>query len=296
MSSKKAMAKHACASSPRRKSCHSPDIRRQCSVKPKNASVAARDFWFLARRDDAVWQAPHKEEQRSLQRGSARGHPSQENHQGPKRPADTRRFRLDGALGTAWVLGRDRSVYTLNLAAGRVPVSFDASGVAWMQPPPVTLGDALPIKLAAALFGLAEEDIDQSLPCRYAEVGPRFVLVGVETIDDLRRARVDATIHAGIAKDAFLGVFAFAQQGYSRDAHFAVRMFFNANGWREDPATGSANAAFAAYLRERGVTGAFVVEQGFEIARPSRVYLNVGDMIRVGGKVRPVLTGDLLID
>ena len=113
--------------------------------------VAARDFWFLARRDDAVWQAPHKEEQRSLQPGSARGYPSHENklqpgsarghpsheyHQGPKsapRPApsaspvvrprsstmeqaspvvgaprtrlfhgsaaDTRRFRLDGALG-----------------------------------------------------------------------------------------------------------------------------------------------------------------------------------------------------
>ena len=31
-----------------------------------------------------MWQAPHKEEQRS---------------QGPKRPADTRRFRFDGALG-----------------------------------------------------------------------------------------------------------------------------------------------------------------------------------------------------
>ena len=63
-----------------------------------------------------MWQAPHKKEQRSLQPGSARGHPShennlqpgsargypsQENHQGPKRPADTRRFRLDGALD-AW--------------------------------------------------------------------------------------------------------------------------------------------------------------------------------------------------
>ena len=226
MSSKKAMAKHACASSPRRKSCHSPDIR----------------------------------------------------------------------LGTAWVLGRDRSVYTLDLAAGRVRVSFDASGIAWMQPPPATLGDRLPLGLAAALIGLAEEDIDQSIPGRYAEIGPRFVLIGVETIDALRRARVDATIHAGIAKDAFLGVFVFTQQGYSRDAHFAARMFFNANGWREDPATGSANAAFAAYLRQRGIIGEFVVEQGFEIARPSRVYLNIGDSIRVGGKVRPVMTGTLRID
>ena len=211
-------------------------------------------------------------------------------------PAQELPFAGHPTLGTAWVLGRDRSVYTLDLAAGRVCVSFDASGIAWMQPPPVTLGDALPIELAAALLGLAEEDIDQSIPGRFAEIGPRFVLICVETLDALRHARVDATIHAGIAKDAFLGVFVFAQGGYSRDADFAVRMFFNANGWREDPATGSANTAFAAYLRQRGVSGEFTVEQGFEIARPSRVYLNIGDIIRVGGKVRPVLTGTLRID
>ena len=51
-----------------------------------------------------MWQAPHKEEQRSLQPGSARGYPSQQNYQGPKRPADTRRFGLDGALGAEKVL------------------------------------------------------------------------------------------------------------------------------------------------------------------------------------------------
>ena len=74
----------------------------------------------------------------------------------------------------------------------------------------------------------------------------------------------------------------FTQPGYSGDADFAARMFFNANGWREDAATGSANTAFAAHLRERGITGAFVVEQGFEIARPSRLYLDIGDVIHGG--------------
>ena len=28
-------------------------------------SLDARDFWLLARRDNAVWQVPHKAEQRS---------------------------------------------------------------------------------------------------------------------------------------------------------------------------------------------------------------------------------------
>ena len=71
-------------------------------------------------------------------------------------------------------------------------------------------------------------------------------------------------------------------------------MFFDANGWREDPATGSANTAFAAYLRALQYDGAFVVEQGYEINRPSRLYLDIGAHIRVGGKVRPVMSGRLL--
>ena len=210
-------------------------------------------------------------------------------------PAQELPFAGHPTLGTAWVLGRGRSGYALDLAAGRVSVTFDASGIAWLQPPPVTLGDTLPLDLAAALLDLAEGDIDQSHPCRYAEVGPRFVLIGVKTIDALRHSMVDAATHEAIAESDFLGVFVFTEPGYSGDADFAARMFFNANGWREDPATGSANAAFAAHLRDRGITGAFVVEQGFEIARPSRIYLDIGDVIQVGGKVRSVMTGDLCI-
>ena len=210
-------------------------------------------------------------------------------------PAQELPFAGHPTLGTAWVLGRERSVYTLDLPAGRVPVTFDTNGIAWLRPPPVTLGDTLPLDLAAALLDLAEADIDQSEPCRFAEVGPRFVLIGVDTLNALRRSTVDAMIHAGLAGNDFLGVFVFTQPGYSRDTHFAARMFFNANGWREDAATGSANAALAAHLLERGVTGGFTVEQGFEMARPSRVYLDVADTIRVGGKVQPVLNGELQI-
>ncbi len=210
-------------------------------------------------------------------------------------PAEELPFAGHPTLGTAWLLGRERGVYTLDLAVGSVPVSFDSVGIAWMQPPGATLGDALPMNLAAELLGLTEAEVDPSNPCRYAEVGLRFLLIGVRTLDALRRSRVDAQVHTAIAGDRFLGIFAFAQPGYSRDADFAARMFFDANGWREDPATGSANAALAAYLYARGVTGAFKVEQGFEMARPSRVYLDVADTIRVGGKVQPVLSGDLEI-
>ena len=210
-------------------------------------------------------------------------------------PAEELPFAGHPTLGTAWLLGRERGVYTLDLAVGSVPVSFDSVGIAWMQPPGATLGDALPMNLAAELLGLTEAEVDPSNPCRYAEVGLRFLLIGVRTLDACgARAWTPRSIRLLRAT----GSWAYSHlpsRGYSRDADFAARMFFDANGWREDPATGSANAALAAYLYARGVTGAFKVEQGFEMARPSRVYLDVADTIRVGGKVQPVLSGDLEI-
>ena len=195
-------------------------------------------------------------------------------------------------LGTAWLLGRDRGLYTLDLAAGRVEVTFDADGVAWMQPPPVSLGERLPVQSAATLIGLSEADLESTYPCRFATVGPWFVLIGVRTLDALRRARIEPDVYEEISAGDFLYVFIFTAEAYSADADFAARMFMVKES-REDPATGSANAAFAAYLRSLGVTGALVVEQGFEIDRPSRLYLEIGDTIRVGGRVRPVLTGTL---
>ena len=90
-------------------------------------------------------------------------------------------------------------------------------------------------------------------------------------------------------------VFVFTQESYSDDADFAARMFFESRGYREDPATGSANSAFAAYLRDlRGSGHDYVVDQGVEIHRPSRLYLKVADKIEVGGKTQAVLVGELL--
>ena len=70
-------------------------------------------------------------------------------------------------LGTAWVLGRDRDSYTLDLPVGRVPVTFDAGGIAWMQPPLVEPGETLSSQSAAALLGLPHGDIDTGYPCPF---------------------------------------------------------------------------------------------------------------------------------
>ncbi len=196
-------------------------------------------------------------------------------------------------LGTAWVLGRDRGSYTLDLAAGRVPVTFEG-GVVWMEPPPVAMGDAPDRSRVAALLGLAVSDMDDRYPCRFATAGPWFLLAGVRSLDRLRRIVIDLDVYGEVAAGDWLSLFVFAEEPYSDDAHFAARMLtFFRGTLLEDPATGSANAAFAAYLRLLGRSGRVVVEQGFEIDRPSRLYLEIAERIRVGGKVHPVLTGRL---
>ena len=193
-------------------------------------------------------------------------------------------------LGTAWVLGRNRDSYTLHLKAGSVHVTFQPDGTAWMQPPPVKPGENLGVQSAAALLGLSPHDIDARFPCCFLTIGPTFALIGVKGLDVLRRARIRFDVYERLAGKDEPDVFVFTEGAYNDDAHFAARMFHE-RGWREDPATGSANTAFASHIRSLGTHGRFIVEQGFEIGRPSRLYLDVGEPIRIGGKVRSVLTG-----
>ena len=198
-------------------------------------------------------------------------------------------------LGTAWVLGRHHREFGLNLEGGRVRVTFAEDGIVWMQPPAVALGEVLPSGTSAMLVQLDEQELAPGYPSRSAAVGPHFALVGLRSLDALRRVRPpDTGVRSPLDGKQPLLVFAFTDQAHTPEGDFAARMFFHANGWREDPATGSANTAFAAYLRALGRGGTFVVEQGYEISRPSRLYLDVGADIFVGGKVHPVMSGKLL--
>jgi trans-2,3-dihydro-3-hydroxyanthranilate isomerase len=80
-------------------------------------------------------------------------------------------------------------------------------------------------------------------------------------------------------------------------------MFTDDLGIPEDPATGSAAGCLAGYLVEHRYFGAdpleVRVEQGYEIGRPSLLYLRAereedGIGVSVGGKVQLVARGELV--
>jgi trans-2,3-dihydro-3-hydroxyanthranilate isomerase len=197
-------------------------------------------------------------------------------------------------LGTAWVLTGGTGSITLNLAAGPVPVTF-ADEKGWLTAPGVEFGGAVTAEVASRLLSISADDLDADYPFRYAEIGPRFLIIAVRSLEALKRVKINEALFAELNTDGgVFSVFAFTADAYSPEADFAARMFFAVDGIREDPATGSANAAFAAYLRDLGCeSGERVVDQGMEINRPSRLYLRIGDDIEIGGGVHAVLEGEL---
>jgi len=87
--------------------------------------------------------------------------------------------------------------------------------------------------------------------------------------------------------------------------HFHARMFAPDLGIGEDPATGSAVAAFAGAIAEfEGLedrTHRFVIEQGYEMGRPSQIRLEMdvvgGALVetRIGGSAVVISEGKLRV-
>lgn len=211
-------------------------------------------------------------------------------------------------LGTAWVLrslaGGDAASVELALGVGNVPVSFRGAGereCAWMRPPSPQVGDAPPREAAARVLGLAEDDLDGALPVETVGVGISFWLVPLSGLAALRRCDVDVrTFRGEVAPSGAIGVLAFCREGHAPGQDLAARMFFDAGGIREDPATGSAASCLAAWLSRHEVMGGKDVDarlgQGWEMGRPSLLHLRATDpaTVEVGGGVIAVARGRLL--
>jgi len=96
----------------------------------------------------------------------------------------------------------------------------------------------------------------------------------------------------------------FTRECVHDDATVHARMFAPTMGIAEDPATGSAAGALGAYLVSRNLvkaepTARILVEQGYEMGRPSSIHVEVDadehgpTEVRVGGQAVEVADGKL---
>lgn len=152
----------------------------------------------------------------------------------------------------------------------------------------------------AAMLGLAPSQVLEA--AEFWSCGLSFLVVPLASVEALQRCRLDLTVWAGIlAGYESKHVYPVAQAG----AVWRVRMFAPDAGVSEDPATGSAAAAFAgwlaAYAPQAQRRSTYTLLQGEEIGRPSRIDVHIdrdGDRIttvRVAGASVMVSRGTLLV-
>lgn len=207
-------------------------------------------------------------------------------------PSEELPFAGHPVLGTAAVirdaLGHGDAPLVLATGAGDVPVERDPQAVEWLAAPAATLRPAVAEGLVDALdpsFGAGP------LPLATGENGPVFALVTADGPAALAAPiRDPVAVLAALRAEGCTGVLLAAP---ARGTRWHVRVFFDVDGLREDPATGSAAAQFGEQLRATGTTGAFELRQGEVLGRPARIRLEVpaSGPVRVGGRVRPVYAG-----
>jgi trans-2,3-dihydro-3-hydroxyanthranilate isomerase len=243
----------------------------------------------------------------------------------PDDPANTAKVRIFNRtyempfaghpnVGTGYVLASEGKgagdVMRFEELAGIVEVRIERDaagsvvGATIAAPQALSLGPELPVADIAACIGLAVQDIvvRAHLP-RVASVGVTFALVEVDP---------SALARASPSLDAFnrllerspelegrLSIHLYAHDG---EARLRARMFAPPSGTIEDPATGSANAALAAFLLSLGAAPTLTLDvvQGVEMGRPSLLRLTArravdGIRASVGGRCVPVFRGEAVV-
>ena len=203
----------------------------------------------------------------------------------------------------------ERNEFALELEVGLVPIKVTRRDGA---PPflqltaarvPETRGSAPSRADLARALSLDEKDVTgdaQAWSC-----GAPYLFVPVRDRASLARAMPNSAEWSKTFVGAWvIDVYVFCSDLELFGSQLRARMFAPELGVTEDPATGSAAAAFAGYLaaREPTRTGTrkWVVEQGFEMGRPSILHVEADTSegkvtaVRVGGTAVKMSEGTLL--
>lgn len=179
---------------------------------------------------------------------------------------------------------------------------FDCPKMA--TPHGISLGDKSEV---AAALNLNASDIgfENHRPTAF-EAGVPYAFVPVRNMAALQRAKPDLrNWTAAFGNGDHNSAYVYCRETQMHDAGFHARMFAPTMGIVEDPATGSAVAAFAGVVHTHDDlpdgTHFIRIEQGFEMNRPSLIDLEIDiqkgalKATRIGGQAILVARGELFI-
>ena len=216
-------------------------------------------------------------------------------------------------LGTAFILQQvvirePIETVRLNLKVGQIPVTIGYQNsvpeVLWMKQNSPVFGETVSAATVAPVLNLELSDLDLSFPIQAVSTGVPFLIVPLRTLDALQRIKVNKeAVFALVESLEAKQILVFCPETRSPANHLSVRVFCDALGIPEDPATGSANGCLAGYLAQHSCFGEptidLRVEQGYEMGRPSLLLLKASVeadsiAVSVGGKVILVAKGEFV--
>ncbi|EMG54174.1 PhzF family phenazine biosynthesis protein [Ochrobactrum sp. CDB2] len=175
------------------------------------------------------------------------------------------------------------------------------------------LPEKLDIKIekeeAAAAIGLGTHEIgfENHIPAVWS-AGTPYLLVPVHNLIAAAKVSIDPVYvseslpHVG---DRPLPIYVYCRETILFDSNYHARMFVTGSNVYEDPATGSAAAAFAGMIlaKDQPVDGSsqWWIEQGMEMGRPSRIRLELDVSsqtltgARIGGTAVKIAEGRLFV-
>jgi len=214
-------------------------------------------------------------------------------------------------LGTAHILRTEvmttiGQTLTLNLKVGQIPVtvSTEMETIYWMKQLAPTFGKQVDAQRVARVLGLNVDDIDSRFPIEEVSTGLPHIIVPITNLAVLRRASVVRDLYFDLIRTTWAKpILIFCEEQHRAQNHISVRMFADCFGVFEDPATGSGNGCLAGYFVRHRYWGQKEIdirsEQGYEIDRPSLLYLRAKDIdgqidISVGGKAITTAKGEFI--
>lgn len=173
--------------------------------------------------------------------------------------------------------------------AGLIPVRIDGELLAFAAPPRLRSGpvDADTVATLVEILGIEPEQV---VDAEWLDNGPGWVGLLLDSARTVLELRPDASAHPGRWD---IGVIGAHDSG--AEAAFELRAFFTEGEYplREDPVTGSLNAAAAEWLIQTDrVRAPYVAAQGAAMGRHGRIYISgEDDRLWVGGRAEVILSG-----
>ena len=214
-------------------------------------------------------------------------------------------------LGTAYVfmhtglISPTHKELRLNFKAGLIPVNLEENDKIFMTQPPGKILQTFPtIERVAYTLGLNANNIQASFPIQTASTGFPALLVPINSLRAIQRINLNLSLLKDLLDEAGVDmIYPFTQDTIELSNSIHARGFAPFIGIPEDPATGSVAGALGYYLNDKNVEDKeFVIEQGFEMKRPSHILVKITrtqeneNVICVGGKIKAVFKGLLSVE